>query len=139
MPSKHIKIPDPISLIDPDTDAPLADVDPVTFVQWFRKAVAADPRWYATADAMESKQAIMESFKFAASGDGVAQIAVEDHKMLLDVIAAPRHFVGTGQERAGFAHWHPLVTDQFLRFIRAIRSATDVRPKDDKEKEKPAE
>lgn len=116
---RFIRVPDPIQLVNPDTGEPLSEVEPVSLLQFVRKGLLHDPRWMASADAVQAAADVVAALR-AAEG-GLAELDGDDFdRYLKPVLEAPQGGFG--------AYLRVEIVTQLLPFIRALRGATDTRP-----------
>ena len=131
MPTRYIEIPEPVTLRDPVSKAPLTtDGQPEVwdFKQIINK-IMSNPKWGESYAAMRSQAAIEDALTDAK--DGVMIIAEEDWSKLKDAAENPRTQVITAmgpQVLSGFGV-HPTLVRQLIPLIAPIVDAKTERPK----------
>ena len=131
MPTRYIEIPDPITLKDPVSKAPLTtDGQPEVwdFKQIISK-IMSNPKWGESYAAMRAQAAIEDAL--AEAKDGVMVIAEEDWSKLKDAAENPRTQVITSmgpQVMAGFGV-HPTLVRQLIPLLAPIVEAKTERPR----------
>ena len=119
MPLVTFKIPDPITVQDPESGA---EVGTVSFLEFIQKAILrSNPKWgygyAAVRSAMSIEQAIGNPL------EGVVTLSEEDWKGLVGAIEAPKRIDRTGNVADGFGCWlHPVIP-QFMPFLDAVMKA----------------
>jgi hypothetical protein len=136
MPKRFIEIPQPVVLKDPLTKEILRDKDgkpeEVVFETFLNKLMH-NPKWVESYPNMKSAKAIEEAYQEAKDrGDGVIELAEEDHLKLKDAAENPKSvFVNQimgPQTQMGYGY-HPTLASQLLPMVTPIVEAKTERPK----------
>lgn len=120
MPMRYVKIPEPITLLEPTTKEPLKDEKGETKPQKFSDFIGKllfNPMWAENYKNIKSARAIDRAFE-KAEPSTVVPLAEEDWKKLKDLVENPKGGYG----------YHAAVMPQLLPFLDAIIEASDKEP-----------
>jgi hypothetical protein len=119
MPIVSFKMPEPVTVVDPDTGAV---IQTVAFKEFITKAILrANPKWGFGYAAVRSALAIEQAMDNIQ--DGLVMLAEEDWRALKEAVEHPRRIDRSGQVSEGFGTWLHGVMPQFLPFLDAIMKA----------------
>lgn len=134
MPIRYIKIPEPVTIVDPVTREPMViDGKPetTTFSQLVNRLMG-NPLWGETLAAMRSQLAIELALSQAVTtGGGVMELAEEDWSRLKSCAESPRSMINTpmGPQVVAGIGVNPMLGAQFVPLLMPIIDATTERPK----------
>lgn len=119
MPIVTFKIPDPITVRDPESGIEVGSVSLLEFVQ--KAILRSNPKWGFGYAAVRSAMAIEQAI--GNPKDGVVSLSEEDWRGLVGAIEAPKRIDRGGTTSDGFGCWlHPIIP-QFMPFLEAIMKA----------------
>jgi hypothetical protein len=124
---RYIKIPDPVTLIDPETNKVIKKPDGSDQVVTFKDillSIMHNPKWNESFLNMKAAQQIIVSFDKAT--DGVMCLTKEEWDKLEEATQNPKQVVIStvfgSQVRPGFG-FHPILSPQLIPLIERILEA----------------
>lgn len=136
---RYVTSPPPVSLIDPETDQLVMELDPstgrptsdpprpiqpITLLDLVKRCLLADPR--LSDDYASLCACVRVKDALAASVDGLVVFEEDDWAMLCRVIDFPERFEN-GQRRRGYPYYNPLLMLQLKPLLDAIKFAPSER------------
>lgn len=130
MPQRKIVLPEPVQIVDPDTDKPLPGPEGLLDFPNFLKKVFSNPLWNESWKHGLAQRSIAQAVKDAVSKKEPAfVIAEEDWEFLSTAVKAPRSamlLAGVGMQVVPGFGYLPTVAGQIIPLQLAIINAEQV-------------
>lgn len=126
---KYIKVPGPISLVDPVSGEDLKQ-EPVMFETFVKNAlIKFNPNF---SDCFDSIKCGLDICKAIEVRKGSCVLLDEkEYKKLEQAVDDPRTFGGPGGSQKGYGYYLAAIIPQFFPFLDAIKSAMNEEPKEE--------